>query len=150
PLAGIPARGSQALWRSRRSYCILHFKLLFTVWLRLLHENGRHIAPRKIGRAVAITLSSIVCSLLNRIQDALYASALAEVPLPASPLFIAGHWRAGTSLRHELLGLDARHGYANTYACMNPSHFLISGQAMRASKGWNASAKRPMDEMTIR
>jgi len=127
----------------------LHFKLLFGAWLRLLRENGRHVAPRKIGRAAAITVASANYSLLNLIQTALNRDALARVRLDTSPLFIIGHWRSGTTLLHELLCLDEGHAYANTHACMSPSHFLISEQVFRDSGSKKFSVKRPMDNMTV-
>lgn len=127
----------------------MHFKLLLGVWLRLLKKYGSYIAPAKYGRAFAITVACAQYSLLDLIQSALYKDELAKVELPRSPIFIIGHWRSGTSLLHELLCLDARHSYANTYACMNPSHFLLLEKAMRASPAWSAFARRPMDAMTV-
>jgi hypothetical protein len=127
----------------------VHFKLLLGAWLRLLRENGRHIAPSKFGRAAAISAASAVHSLLNLLQDAVYRDAFEQVPVPASPIFLIGHWRSGTTLLHELLCLDAGHAYANTHACMNPSHFLISERALQGSRAGQAQAKRPMDNMTV-
>lgn len=127
----------------------MHFKLLLGAWLKLLCENSRHIARSKIGRAAAITVASANYSLLNLIQTALNRDALARVRLGTSPIFIIGHWRSGTTLLHELLCLDREHAYADTQACMSPSHFLISGQVFRDSGLGKASAKRPMDNMTV-
>ena len=98
---------------------------------------------------MAITVASAQYSLLNLIQNSLFREALAGVTLPRSPVFIIGHWRSGTTLLHELLCLDSRHAYANTYACMNPSHFLISEGSPQHSRAGQASVKRPMDNMSI-
>ena len=134
---------------STQSGATLHFKLLLSVWLRLLWENARHITPGKIGRAAAITVASAHYSVLNLIQNALYREGFAEIQLSGSPIFIIGHWRSGTSLLHELLCLDERHAYANTYACMNPSQFLIAERVMQDVRAAKSSVKRPMDNMTI-
>ncbi|MEO8443198.1 MAG: sulfotransferase, partial [Betaproteobacteria bacterium] len=64
-------------------------------------------------------------------------------------IFIIGHWRSGTTLLHELLCLDQRHAWPTTYACMNPSHFLITERGAQRSSAGQASVKRPMDNMTI-
>ena len=37
---------------------------------------------------------------------------------------IIGHWRSGTTMLHELLILDPRHTFPNTYQCFEPLHFL--------------------------
>ena len=42
-----------------------------------------------------------------------------------------GHWRSGTTLLHELLVLDPRHTFPDTYACFAPNHFLVSGWWMK-------------------
>src|SRR5258706_15240132 len=85
----------------------------------------------------------------NFFRAGMYAEARARVELGAPPIFIIGHWRSGTTLLHEMLCLDKRHAWPSTYACMNPSHFLITERAAQSSGAGQASVKRPMDNMTI-
>ncbi len=127
----------------------MHFRLLFGAWMRLLREHGRHIPFDKAGRAAILTFASACYSIQNFFQNALYREALERVELAAPPIFNIGHWRSGTTLLHELLCLDERHAWASTYACMNPSHFLITERAAQRPTGGQAAVKRPMDDMTI-
>ena len=75
------------------------------------------------------------------------------IPLPdqelPAPVFVIGHWRSGTTLLHELLCLDERHGFPSNHACMNPHHFLISGKGMRMMPAGAVKYQRPMDEMVV-
>jgi omega-hydroxy-beta-dihydromenaquinone-9 sulfotransferase len=79
-------------------------------------------------RAVAArnTLGCAVTSVLGLVQRYWYGNRIARTPLSEPPLFILGHWHSGTTLLHDLLGLDPRHTFANTYACWMPRHFLLS------------------------
>jgi hypothetical protein len=61
---------------------------------------------------------------------------------------IAGHWRSGTSLLHELLCSLPEFGFASTFACFNPHAFAATrGRAVKQS---DRSARRPMDAMLVR
>ncbi len=115
----------------------------------MLRENGRAIPLAKSGKVALLTFVSACHSIQNFFQDAMYREALARVELAAPPIFIIGHWRSGTTLLHEMLCLDKRHAWPSTYACMNPSHFLITERAAQSSCAGQASVKRPMDNMTI-
>jgi omega-hydroxy-beta-dihydromenaquinone-9 sulfotransferase len=89
-------------------------------------------------------LSSATQSLLHRIQRKSYSDALATIVLPA-PLLVLGFWRSGTTLLHELLCRDLRFGFPSTYACLNPSHFLLTEHRM--CKHHNREVSRPMDNL---
>ncbi len=84
-------------------------------------------------------------SLLGKIQDARYADALKDVNLQP-PIFLLGFWRSGTTLLHELFCCDSRFGFPSTYACMHPSHFLLTESWMREQETEKRS-QRPMDNM---
>ena len=53
----------------------------------------------------------------------------------------------GTTLLHELLVLDPRHTFPDTYACFAPNHFLVSGWWMKPCLKFLLPAQRPMDNM---
>lgn len=94
---------------------------------------------------LAYYLSAIGYSFLSQLQDASRSDALKTVKL-SPPLFVLGFWRSGTTLLHELLSCDPRFGFPSTYACLNPSHFLIT-EAWAAQQK-NVIAARPMDNMS--
>jgi omega-hydroxy-beta-dihydromenaquinone-9 sulfotransferase len=82
--------------------------------------------------------------LLARIQQASHADKI-KTAVPSPPLFLLGFWRSGTTFLHELFCCDPRLGFPSTYACMNPSHFLLTEKWMRDRTP--EQSLRPMDNM---
>ncbi len=64
-------------------------------------------------------------------------------------MFVIGHWRSGTTLLHELLTLDPRHTCADTYACLAPSHFLVSRYLVTWWLQLLMPKCRPMDNVRV-
>ncbi len=64
----------------------------------------------------------------------------------APPIFVIGFWRSGTTFLHELFCCDSRFGFPSTYACLNPSHFLLSERVVR-TRAVQQETRRPMDDM---
>jgi hypothetical protein len=118
-------------------------------WLRLLHANRYAIDPGCLPWAVLIGLLAPLNSALGILQRATHGRRIDQTRIEPPPLFILGHWRSGTTWLHELLGLDARHACPSTYACLFPSHFLLTER--RATRLFHASAtvRRPMDDMEM-
>jgi hypothetical protein len=116
-------------------------------WLRLLVRNRLAVAPRYLYIAAVVTLVSTAHTLLRYLQDAWFAGRPDRTPLAGDPLFIVGHWRTGTTLLHELLILDPRHTYPNTYQCLVPHHFLLSEPLLTRLFHWVLPTRRPMDNM---
>ena len=86
-------------------------------------------------------------AVLSGLQRATYSAKISQVSLD-NALVILGYWRSGTTLLHELLGLDGSRCYPTTYAAMNPHHFLMT-EASALSRDVPA-VRRPMDDMEIR
>ncbi len=80
-------------------------------------------------------------------QEAWYANRLDHVPITHAPLFIIGHWRTGTTLLHEMLILDVRHTYPDTYQCLEPNHFLLTETLFKRIFRFLLPSRRPMDNM---
>jgi hypothetical protein len=57
-----------------------------------------------------------------------------------------GFWRSGTTFLHELFCCDSRFGFPSTYACLNPSHFLLAERVISAQAA-RQETRRPMDAM---
>jgi omega-hydroxy-beta-dihydromenaquinone-9 sulfotransferase len=93
---------------------------------------------------LAYSLSGIVHSSLLRLQTASHAEALNGIIL-SPPIFLLGFWRSGTTLLHELLCCDPQFGFPSTYACLNPSHFLLTEAKFSTRNA--PETKRPMDAM---
>ena len=119
----------------------------FFAWMRLLLRNRLAIAPSHWYVAFIATFVSLNHTLLRVVQDAWFGSRLDRVTIPHAPLFILGHWRTGTTLLHELLVLDSRHTYPNTYQCLVPNHFLLTEGLFRRWFRFLMPSRRPMDNM---
>ena len=83
----------------------------------LLCESLRRLA-RRIAMAMLICGLSFINFILWLIQIALMGRKIDRTKIEADPIFVIGHWRSGTTLLHELLALDPRHTFADTYACL--------------------------------
>ena len=115
---------------------------------RLLLRNRFAVSPLRIAMAVLICGLSFINFLLWLIQIALYWAGRSTARRSRhDPIFVIGHWRSGTTLLHELLVLDPRHTFADTYACFAPNHFLVSGWWMKPCLKMLLPSRRPMDNM---
>ena len=116
-------------------------------WYGLLWRNRFAIGPRSWGMAAVLSLLAVFNSALWLIQELLLGRRIRQTQLVDDPIFVIGHWRSGTTLLHELLALDQRHTYPDTYASFAPNHFLISGWLFRPLLKYLLPARRPMDNM---
>ena len=115
--------------------------------MRLLWRNHFAVAPRRIAMAIIIAAVGCFNAVLWFIQFLLLGRRIERTEIKDDPIFVIGHWRSGTTLLHELLVLDPRHTFPDTYACFSPNHFLVSGWWMRPLLKFLLPAQRPMDNM---
>jgi len=125
------------------------FGFEFSAWMRVLFENRFQVAGRKMPLAIAITVNSLTNTLLRWLECVIYGRKVDRTEIKKFPVFIIGHWRCGTTLLHELLGLDERHTYPTTYECFNPNHFLLTERLFGPSWRLLLPARRPMDNMAV-
>src|SRR5262249_21201176 len=119
----------------------------FFAWMRLLIHNRFAVHPSCWYIAAIVTFVSSCHTLLRWVQSAWYGARLRRTPVREAPLFIIGHWRTGTTLLHELLILDGRHSYPNTYQCLEPNHFLLTERLITRWLWFLMPSRRPMDSM---
>jgi hypothetical protein len=119
----------------------------FGGWVRLLVRNHFAVDLRYVYIAVIVTIVSFGHLLVRLVQDVWLGRRIARTPIREAPLFIIGHWRTGTTLLHELLILDPRHTYPNTYECFEPNHFLLTERFITRWLGFLMPSRRPMDNM---
>lgn len=116
-------------------------------WFRMLFRHHFAVNWRLIPIALSITAFSLLHTFLRLVQRIYYGCQPAQTPIREAPLFIIGHWRTGTTLLHELLILDDRHTFPNTYDCLAPNHFLLSEKFFVRRLRFLVPAHRPMDNM---
>ncbi len=120
-----------------------------SAWLTLLRDNGFAITPSRIPLAMSVSAATVANSLLAGAQSLFWKRRIEATPLPDNPIFVVGHWRSGTTLLHELLALDPRHTYPDTYACLAPSHFLVSRYLVPWWLQLLMPKRRPMDNVRV-
>jgi len=118
-------------------------RLSLDAWRGLTNATNRSSSRVGWGTNLAYSFSGIVHSSLFKLQRASHAEALKNV-IVSPPVFLLGFWRSGTTLLHELLCCDPHFGFPSTYACLNPSHFLLTEAKVRS----DAQTTRPMDSMS--
>jgi hypothetical protein len=116
-------------------------------WMRLLARNRFAVSPRFLYIPCVISAVSIGHTVFRYLQESWYGSRLDRTPIRHPPLFIIGHWRTGTTLLHELLILDPRHTFPDTYHCLEPNHFLLTEKFVKRWFRWMMPSRRPMDNM---
>ena len=121
----------------------------FFAWARLLARNRLAIDLAKAPTALLITVVAAGNTLSAWLQAIWFGRRVRAVTLPDDPIFILGHWRTGTTMLHELLGLDPRNRCPTTYECLSPNHFLLSEPAVRRFFGFVLPRKRPFDNMRM-
>jgi hypothetical protein len=137
-----PANKSARLWSPR-----MWTGTNFSAWVRLLVRNRFRVGWRQLWIAAVITLVSSIHSVLRLIQKICWSRRIRRTGLRQPPIFILGHWRTGTTLLHELLIRDQRHGFPTSYECFAPNHFLLTEKWMTRFFWFLSPTKRPMDNM---
>lgn len=118
-------------------------------WFRLLAKNGFRVSPTRAHMALAASFYSLGNSGLRALQELVYGRRIAEFEIPEAPIFVLGHWRCGTTLLHELLILDERHSFPNTWQCFSSNHFLLTERLGKKYLKFILPKQRPMDNMPL-
>jgi hypothetical protein len=116
-------------------------------WWRMLARNQFAIDLPHLYVAFIVSFVSLYHTLFKGLQALCYGRQVAHTNIRHAPLFIIGHWRTGTTLLHEMLILDERHNYPNTYECFDPSHFLLTERFFTRWVRFLMPSHRPMDNM---
>ena len=119
----------------------------YFAWLKLLARNRFAVEPGYLYIAGIVSGVTFANTVLGWLQNGIYGSRIANTKLPEDPIFVIGHWRTGTTLLHELLILDDRHTYPDTYDCFVPRHNLITESFFKNHLSFLMPHKRPMDNM---
>jgi len=120
-------------------------RLSLGAWRYLLENHDASRNTHGWRTNLAYSLGGVIHSSLFTLQNASHAEALRTVVV-APPVLLLGFWRSGTTLLHEMLCCDPQFGFPSTYACLNPSHFLLTESKAGTHKA--PSSKRPMDAMS--
>ncbi len=118
-----------------------------STWTRSLASNRFRVSLAKLPTALSITGFSIFNSTASVLDNLVYGRRIGQTELTDAPIFILGHWRAGTTFLHELLIRDPEHTYATTYQCFAPHHFVLTDAWFTPWTSALLPRRRPMDNM---
>jgi len=119
----------------------------FTTYLRLLRDGRFRVDFLGLGMCIAIFFYSLVNSVFSLIQRLFWGRAIAQTKIEPAPVFVIGHWRSGTTMVHELLGMDENLAAPTTYECFAANHFLVSEWLFKPIISLTMPKTRPMDNM---
>jgi len=96
---------------------------------------------------MAAAMQSSQNSFGRWLEQRRYGECVAAVEIEP-PVFVLGHWRSGTTHLHNLLVVDERFGFPNTYQCLFPNAFLVTERINSPAIGFFLPEHRPMDNVT--
>ncbi|KAG2483954.1 hypothetical protein HYH03_017200 [Edaphochlamys debaryana] len=118
-------------------------------WLRLLWAHWRDIEWRTYPhRVLFLSLMALLNTALAAVEWLLHGRSLSAQALHPEPLFVLGHPRSGTTHLHNLLAMDPRFAFADTWAAGFPASFLFLSPC-RALLRPLLDPRRPMDAMAL-
>lgn len=117
------------------------------IWFPLVFKNQARFSLSRLHIALGVTSFMPISDALALTQHLCFGSKIAKTELAGPPVFVLGHWRSGTTLLHELLGLDERFASPTTFQCFAPWHFLLTEDFVTRYGAFLIPEKRPMDNM---
>jgi len=117
--------------------------------LRLLARNRFRVHLARVPMLLVLLFTTSLSTWWGWLQLLFYGRRIARTEIREAPIFILGHWRSGTTLLHEMLILDRRFAFPDTYACFNPGHFLMTGWWWRPCLSLLLPKVRCMDNMAL-
>ena len=98
----------------------------FFAWISILWRRLYDIDFTTYWRRIVfITFMSILNSMIGCLEHFWYGSAIQRQRLHEEPVFILGHPRTGTTHLFNILSLDRKFAYTNTFQAGFPSGFLL-------------------------
>jgi len=119
-----------------------------SAWLHIIARNHFAIAPHRIPMAALLSTLGPFHWSMAHVQRQRFGRGIRAADIHPQQVFILGHWRTGTTLLHELLTLDNRFAFPDTYACFAPNHFLVTRPFITPWLKRLMPKIRPTDNMT--
>ncbi len=115
-------------------------------WLKILSHKPK-FTPSYSFRWASISALSVLTSIENLLESAIYGRKVARTQIEHPPIFVLGHWRSGTTLLHNLMTMDPELTYPNLYHCMYPGNFLLTESIVPQLTKFFIPKTRPMDNI---
>ena len=113
--------------------------------LAIRYGIDREYIPRFLG----VLTADAIFSPMRFWQSVTYGRRIKHAELHPEPLFLLGFWRSGTTLLHNLLAVDQRWGYINTYQAAMPDLFLAGQRRVRRLLESKLPENRGIDNIPV-
>ena len=113
--------------------------------LGIKHGVDREFLPRYLG----LLFCDALFAPMRLWQTMAYSGRIAREELHPEPLFLLGFWRSGTTLLHNLLSMDSRWGFVNTYQAAMPDVFLAGQNRVRRMIEKSLPPNRGVDNIPV-
>ena len=120
-------------------------RLSLALRLGFRHRVDREFTARYLGLLFCNTLFAP----MRLWQSMAYGRRIARAELHPEPLFLLGFWRSGTTLLHNLLAMDPRWGFVNTYQAAMPDVFLAGQNRVRRMIEKSLPPNRGVDNIPV-
>ena len=120
-------------------------KLSLALRLGIRHGVDREFMPRYLG----LLFCDALFAPMRLWQTVAYGGRIAREELHPEPLFLLGFWRSGTTLLHNLLSMDPRWGFVNTYQAAMPDVFLAGQNRVRRMIEKSLPPNRGVDNIPV-
>jgi hypothetical protein len=120
--------------------------MTFPDLMRVLARNSFQVDNECFGRLGYLLILGIFNSIYGGCERFFNTRDIENARIVASPIFVLGHWRSGTTHLHNLFSVDPNVACPTAYQALFPHHFVFS-QAGGALFNALAPEKRPMDNV---
>lgn len=115
--------------------------------LRLGFKHG--VDREFLARYLGLLFCDALFAPMRLWQSVAYSGRINRQELHPEPLFLLGFWRSGTTLLHNLLSMDPRWGFVNTYQAAMPDVFLAGQNRVRRMIERSLPANRGVDNIPV-
>lgn len=117
--------------------------------VRVLARNHCKVSPRYFHRLAYLFAVGMMNSFFSRVEALDNGRNIETSEIVASPIFIIGHWRSGTTHLHNLLSHDQNFACPTVYQTMFPHHFLYTQRKGGRIFDLLCPPTRPMDNIAF-
>ncbi len=120
-------------------------RLSLALRLGFKHGVDREFMTRYLG----LLFCDALFAPMRLWQTVAYSGRINREELHPEPLFLLGFWRSGTTLLHNLLSMDPRWGFVNTYQAAMPDVFLAGQNRVRRMIEKSLPPNRGVDNIPV-
>jgi hypothetical protein len=117
--------------------------------LYALIRHNKGISAQYAARVSFLLTIGMWAPLFEWREKRHFGKKIKAIKQPASPVFIVGHWRTGTTFLHQLMALDPQFNYMDVLKVSHPYHFLISRKYYAGVMSKFLKGPRPMDNVKL-